>query len=113
MKIIDVFTIFSGLGLNSNKTVIIKTHPFTIDDAVFLQNSPWEDVKLLLSHVYLGVLFMAPSPGLRKDMVICIGKSPNPTIRAHGLSLLPCMGLPLCLKVLPHQQAVPTTLGNP
>ena len=57
MEIIDVFTIFSGLGLNSNKTVIIKTHPFTIDDAVFFQNSPWEDVKLLLSHVYLGVLF--------------------------------------------------------
>ena len=57
MVIIDAFALFSGLGINSDKTVILKSRKFTSEDVSFFQNSCWGDVVLGDSHIYLGVLF--------------------------------------------------------
>ena len=57
MIIIDRFAVISGLGINRDKTVIIKSKPFTASDAEFFKNSTWPDVVLAEMHIYLGVLF--------------------------------------------------------
>jgi exonuclease III len=57
MVVIDAFARFSGLGLNSDKTVILKSKNFSTSDVDFFKNSSWPDVVLGETQKYLGVLF--------------------------------------------------------
>jgi len=59
MAIIDDFAKFSGLGVNQNKTVIIKSSAFTTADREFFRHggTRWSKVVLAEDHVYLGILF--------------------------------------------------------
>ena len=73
MHIIDLFASITGLGINRDKTAILKTRVFTADDAAFFQASAWPDVVLAENQVYLGVLigrrvdsFQVFEPALKK-----------------------------------------------
>lgn len=57
MVVIEAFSKATGLGINRNKTVIIKTRPFTTNDRAFFKATSWPKVKLVQDQVYLGVLF--------------------------------------------------------
>jgi hypothetical protein len=59
MTILDLFSEFSGLGINRDKTVVIKSRPFSQGDRAFFRelDSCWQRTVLADSHLYLGVLF--------------------------------------------------------
>jgi hypothetical protein len=56
MKIISEFGRYSGLGINTDKTTVIKNRNFSRSDRSLFSASVWPDIKLSLQHVYLGVL---------------------------------------------------------
>lgn len=55
--IVNVFRRVSGLGVNTDKTVVLPAQEPTRQDKTTLNLSAWPDVQLVDSCVYLGVMF--------------------------------------------------------
>ena len=55
MKIIDVFALISGLGINTDKSAILPSLPDMVGD-MDMTNCPWSDIKIVESYKHLGML---------------------------------------------------------
>ena len=55
MILIDTFSLFSGLGVNTDKSRLTSTKPLTRAEKLLLPNSPWKEVKFKKKIKYLGI----------------------------------------------------------
>lgn len=56
MHLIDAFTEVSGLGINTDKTVLVSAGDLAPSEAWARRDSPWSDLQVRDRCLYLGVL---------------------------------------------------------
>jgi ribonuclease HI/exonuclease III len=57
IQLIVAFALFSGLGVNDDKSRLLSSIPLDAAQLVVIQGSPWPDIKVVLSLTYLGIVF--------------------------------------------------------